>query len=181
MKPPNRNNNLKGNIDMKKIILLSIALLGVILPVKAADSTAQDFITWTNSARNKFVILGDNITTNLPASVYKDCDLTVARDGAWANYKVLASVCGTNATSTNTFTYTFVPVGDAQRVSTVAQNKFTFTLLTAGTTPATIVTNLPSAIFYGCASVRLTTIVSDDSATDTGSATNYVRLIGFSP
>ena len=167
---------------MKYSIIL-IAVLGLALGASAQTLKEQNLV----AAGVNTLTLADNTTTNLPSTVYRDANLWGNPDGTIPSVALLVSVVGTNAAATNTFTFTVKPVYNTS-VSATANNaadtlrSFTIAVVAAGTTRATLSTNLPSTVLpYGTKGVRLTTVATSNEGGDATGMTATAKLVGFAP
>jgi hypothetical protein len=163
---------------MKKYIVVLIAAFAVIVSTAiGADFKAQNLVKTTAGT----VSIADNTTTNLPAAVYSDAGLWVNPDGSTANVTLLMSLVGTNANSTNTFTFTLQTVPDGSLVTTTTTtNQFTATLKATGTTRITEAMPIPAAKLVGAKAIRLVSVATDNKSTP-GVTTATAKICGFVP
>jgi hypothetical protein len=163
---------------MKHIIATLIALTLVVAGVNGAEFKAQNLV----KASVATVSVADNITTNLPSTVYNDAVLWVNSDGSTAAPRLLVSLVGTNANATNTFTLTLQAVPDGSLVSTVSSttNTYTAALKATGTTRVTDSFLLPAAFTTGAKSIRLVTVATDNKSTS-GVTTLTAKACGYAP
>ncbi len=158
-----------------KHILALIVIVALAFSASAADFKAQPLV------KNNTITLAASTTTNLPAATHGAAGLFIRPDGATANVSLMVSVVGTNANATNTVALTLYTVPDGVNTSTSDLNKFTLTVNGNGTTAATVVTNISTAVLHGAKAIRVTSIVTGSSAASGGALTITPKLTGFVP
>jgi hypothetical protein len=114
-----------------------------------------------------------------------------------SNVSIQVSISGEDASATNLVTFIFAKVANGgvnqgqatpprgqynpplNQAETVTANRLQFTMNGNGTTPVTLITNLTSGFFGGAGSIRLISVQTSNSNTNT--ILNTVALAGFSP
>lgn len=125
-------------------------------------------------------------------NAFKDVDLYPMRDGEIdplyyatgtnilqnivpSHQQIFVKLVGINAAANSAVTFTMFPVPDGTTECNAAATTFTFAVTANGTTPVTLVTNIPSYLWTGCAKLRCNRIVNGDA-----DANSQVNLTDFS-
>ena len=144
----------------------------------------------------------NSILTNasIPAwnAAWKDVPTWSDRNGNIpSSVSIQVSIGGDDANATNLVTFIFAKVANGganmgqsssprgqfnpplNQAETVAANRLQFTMNGNGATPVTLITNLTSTFFGGAGSIRLISVQTSNSYTNT--YLNSVAIAGFSP
>lgn len=107
----------------------------------------------------------------------------VAAAQTWspANSTLFIKLVGTNAGANSAVTFVFAPKPDGVNASTTAADLFSVAVTAAGTTPVTLMTNLPSYRWVGVKSVELLRIQNADTDNTANVWVTSCSLNGFVP